>query len=72
MLLLPGSPSTTSSEISFKPENEDTVSTSTTKLSKEEMKLLFQGRNLAFFSNIVKRRFSTRHSSMGRNGKRRS
>ena len=39
-----GFPSTTSSEISFKPENDDAVSAGTTKLSKEEMQLLFQGR----------------------------
>lgn len=46
------SPST-SSEISFKPE-DDTVSSGTTKLSKEEMQLLFQGRNLAFLATLSK------------------
>jgi hypothetical protein len=41
-------PSTTYREISLRPENDDTVSPGTTKLSKEEMQLLFQGRNLLF------------------------
>ena len=49
-----GSPSTTSGEISFKPENDNTVSAGTTKLSKEEMQLLFQGRNLAFLATLSK------------------
>ena len=48
----PASPST-STEISFKPE-DDTVSAGTTKLSKEEMQLLFQGRNLAFLATLSK------------------
>ena len=39
----PSSPSSTSSEISFNPE----LSTGTTKLSNEELQILFQGRNLA-------------------------
>jgi PPOX class probable F420-dependent enzyme len=47
-----GSPAT-SSEISFKPE-DDTVSAGTTKLSKEQMQLLFQGRNLAFLATLSK------------------
>ena len=46
--------STASSEISFKPENDDAVSAGTTKLSKEEMQLLFQGRNLAFLATLSK------------------
>lgn len=40
----------TSTEISFKP---DTVSAGTMKLSKEEMQLLFQGRNLAFLATTA-------------------
>ena len=48
----PASPST-STEISFKPE-DDTVSAGTTKLSKEEMQLLFQGRSLAFLATLSK------------------
>jgi PPOX class probable F420-dependent enzyme len=47
-----GSPATPS-EISFKPE-DDAVSAGTTKLSKEEMQLLFQGRNLAFLATLSK------------------
>jgi PPOX class probable F420-dependent enzyme len=46
--------SSTSNEISFKPEDDDTVSAGTTKLSKEQIQLLFQGRNLAFLATLSK------------------
>lgn len=44
----PSSPSSTSSEISFNPE----LSTGTTKLSNEELQILFQGRNLAYLATL--------------------
>jgi PPOX class probable F420-dependent enzyme len=49
----PPASSSTSTEISFKPE-DDTVSAGTTKLSKEQIQLLFQGRNLAFLATLSK------------------
>jgi PPOX class probable F420-dependent enzyme len=45
-------PPSTANEISFKAE--DDVSAGTTKLSKEELQLLFQGRNLAFLATLSK------------------
>jgi hypothetical protein len=46
----PSSSPSTTSEISFKPE----LSAGTTKLSKEELQFLFQGRNLAFLATLSK------------------
>src|SRR6476660_3445027 len=46
-------PSSMTDENSFKAE-DDVVSAGTTKLSKEDLKLLFQGRNLVFLSTLSK------------------
>jgi PPOX class probable F420-dependent enzyme len=46
----PSSSPSTSSEISFKPE----LAEGTTKLSKKELQLLFQGRNLVFLATLSK------------------
>jgi PPOX class probable F420-dependent enzyme len=46
----PSSSPSTSTETSFKPE----LSGGTTKLSNEELQLLFQGRNLAFLATLSK------------------
>jgi PPOX class probable F420-dependent enzyme len=49
----PSPPSSMPDENSFKAE-DDVVSAGTTKLSKEDLKLLFQGRNLVFLSTLSK------------------